>query len=133
MIDDFAKQDIVRGVSLDDVFARGTEVPPSTTEEDEMMDALTALMMRGYDTSPAELDGYYVYKIIAGDRHYYPAKGTLRTLNTGWIIFQCALAQTGGAAPIYYTLPAVQQQPVYQWLKEEEPAEEQVNYGLRVA
>lgn len=117
MIDDFAKQDIVRGVSLDDVFKSETELPAAT--EEEMMDALKAVLSTAYDTSPKELDGYYVYKIIYADRHYYPVKGSLRALNTGWIIFQCALAQTEGATPVYYTLPAAQVQPVYQWLKEE--------------
>lgn len=133
MIDDFAKQDVYRGSRLDEVFKRATEVPGTTREEEEMMDALKAMMSASYETSPSEIDGYYVFKIIVGDRNYYPVKGTLRTLNTGWIIFQCAVTPSY-REPIYYTLPARQQQPVYEWRKEEEePAEEKANYGLMVA
>lgn len=121
MIDDFAKQDMYRGTRLDDVFKQaGEALAEDTPEGDDMMDALTSVIREAFQSSsPVELDGYYVYKIITSDRAYYPAKGTLRTLPTGWIIFACALAHSEGTPPVYYTLPAAQQQPVYQWLKEE--------------
>jgi hypothetical protein len=120
MIDDFAKQDMVRGVSLDDVFTRPEVGTPEENEGRDMVDAMVASIQAMYsDTSPKELEGYYVHRIIYGDRVYYPVKDTLRPLNTGWIIFQDALNESEVA---WITLPAKQQQPIYYWVPNEETA-----------
>lgn len=134
MIDDFAKQDMVRGVSLDDVFTRPEIGTPEENEGEAMVQAMLDSIQAMYsDTSPKELEGCYVYKLIYGDRAYYPVKDTLRPLNTGWIIFQDALNE---AEIAWITLPAKQQQPVYYWVPDasSEASESVVeNYGLKVA
>lgn len=114
MIDEFAKQNTARGLTIEDVFKQAAdELAAATDEGDNMMAALEAVVQAITESIP-ELDGYYVYKVIVGDRHYYPVEGTLRLLATGDLIFASALRGEGDE-PTYYTVPSALR-PIFYWL-----------------
>lgn len=121
MIDEFAKQSTARPVTVEDVFNRAAEeLADDNDARTAMMEALEAVVQAITESIP-ELDGYYVYKMIVGDRVYYPVEGTLRLLATGDLIFASALTEEGDK-PTYYTVPSALR-PIFHWLPSEAIAE----------
>lgn len=125
MIDEFAKFDGSERLSLDDVFK-----DLGTTEDGGFWDELGEALQKYIDASATpELDGYFPYKLIVGDRHYYPRVDTLRKLSTGWVIFVDELTSPDDQKPCYVTVQHSVITAIY-WLPKREDEAEEVEIPL---
>jgi hypothetical protein len=105
-IDEFIKVDDTRGMNLDDVFGSSTTPTEEADSEEAALGRILELLKPERPPLPAELEGYYPYRLLIGDRYFYPRKGTLRLSSPYDVIFVDELyTDDEDVKPTYMTVP----------------------------